>query len=89
MIDATYLPQELIDLQKELMRKEHEGLFIKIYLEHAEGLSEVTNQMDFLTLLCTVLRIELDGEYNIADLANKILPILRNERLNKSIITLH
>ena len=84
-MDVELFPQEVIDLQRELLNSYHKGLFVKMQLRYQETLAE-GDEFDFLSKVATVAGVELDGEYTLEQLARLILPKLLKERLQNTII---
>jgi len=80
LLEATYIPQILIDVQRELMHPYHNGLFIRMVTKYPDEFKSLDSPEAFLTLLCTDLEIELDGEYTLEDLASKVYKRINSER---------
>lgn len=80
LVDIDYFPESVIELQKELMHPFHNGLFIRLITKYPDEMQSLQSQEAFLTLLCTDLEIQLDGEYTMEQLCSKVYDRISTER---------
>lgn len=88
-MEIDYFPKPLVDLQLEILKPAHNGLFVKLFMKHNEEMNSLKSEFEFLTLLCTELGIKLDGEYTSVELAEKILPKLIEERRLQELVIIN
>jgi hypothetical protein len=79
MATVEIFPEELLEVQRALLDPYFQPILLDAFARHPDASNQMEAPEDLFVLLATYWAIPLDGEYTPVELANLILPKIRDE----------